>query len=243
MGLTAAQRSRFDEVGYLAPLRFRPAEEMAALRAALDEVLERDPGVPGGDRWGARHQDCRLVYDICSSPEIVDRVASLLGPNVLLWNSVFISKEPGAVEIPWHQDRDYLLLEPNINATVWLAIDDATAANGCLQVVPRSHGTYLPHTPRQRRDEFDARADVPEALKQQAVKVELRAGEFILFHKRLLHHSGPNQSNGRRLGLAVRYTVPGVKVRTESFFEGYRVYPVRGADPVGANPVGVPPRD
>jgi ectoine hydroxylase-related dioxygenase (phytanoyl-CoA dioxygenase family) len=173
----------------------------------------------------------------------VDPVASLLGPDVLLWNSVFICKEPGVAEIPWHQDRDYLLLEPCINATVWLAIDDATAENGCLQVVPRSHGTYLPHTPRQHRHEFDARADIPDSVKQRAVKVELRAGQFILFHKQLLHYSGSNRSKGRRLGLAIRYTVPGVKVNTGSFFEGYRVYPVRGADPVGANPIGAPPRD
>jgi len=243
MHLTAAQLARFERDGYLAPLKFRSVEEMKALRPALDEALSREPGLPGGDRWSARHQDCRMVYGICSSPAIVDPVASLLGPDVLIWNSVFINKEQGAREIPWHQDRDFLLLDPCVNAAVWLAIDDATVENGCLQVVPGSHGAYLPHIPRTHAEDFDATADIPASAKEKAVHVELRAGQFILFHKQLLHHSAANESNKRRLGLAMRFTVPGVKVKAESFFPGYCVYPVKGHDSIRSNPIGVPPRD
>ena len=243
MHLTTAQLARFERDGYLAPLEFRPAEEMKVLRPALDKALKCQPGLRGGDCWSARHQDCRLVYDICSSPSIVDPVASLLGPDVLIWNSVFINKEQGAREVPWHQDRDFLLLDPCVNVAVWLAIDDATVENGCLQVVAGSHGAYLPHIPRTHAYEFDATADIPDSAKKKAVNVELKAGQFILFHKQLLHHSAANASNKRRLGLAMRYTVPGVKVKTDSFFEGYCVYPVKGNDSIHANPIGVPPRD
>src|SRR5207237_5228782 len=40
--------------------------------------------------------------------------------------------------LPWHQDRwSYLDRDPLI--TVWTALDPATIANGCVEVIPGSH--------------------------------------------------------------------------------------------------------
>jgi ectoine hydroxylase-related dioxygenase (phytanoyl-CoA dioxygenase family) len=241
MWLTASQLSQFDRDGFLAPLEFCSAEEMSVLRPAIDDALSHKPGPYGGDRWSARHQDCRVIFDICSHSAIVDAVSSLIGPDVLIWNSVFFNKEPGGAEIPWHQDRDYLVLEPCISATVWLAIDDVSVANGCLQVIPGSHTEIVPHTPRTDASKYDAIADISDSVKGSAVHVELRAGQFILFHRQLLHYSAPNTSSIRRLGLALRYTVPLAKVKTDTFFEGCRVFIVKGVDTIRQNPIGVPP--
>jgi ectoine hydroxylase-related dioxygenase (phytanoyl-CoA dioxygenase family) len=243
MHLSKSQLTQFERDGYLAPLEFCSAEEIKVLRPAIDDALGRKPGAYGGDRWSARHQDCRLVYDICSSPAIVEPVSSLLGPDVLIWNSVFFNKEQGGAEVPWHQDRDYLVLEPCISATVWLAIDDVTAENGCLQVIPGSHTEIVPHTPRTDASKYDAIADIADSVKEKAVHVELRAGQFILFHRQLLHYSAPNTSPRRRLGLALRYTVPVAKLKTDSFFDGCRVFVVKGVDTILHNPIGVPPED
>ena len=46
----------------------------------------------------------------------------------------------------------------------------------------------------------------------EAVDVEMNPGEFILFNERTLHHSHPNISCNRRVGLAVRVIVPFVTV-------------------------------
>jgi hypothetical protein len=241
MRLNREQLDRFERDGYLAPLEFCTTGQMAIIRSRLDESLQCNLGPHGGDGLSARHQDCRPVYDICSSSAILDAVASVLGPDLVLWNSVFINKPPGASAIPWHQDRDYLLLNPCVNIAVWLAIDDATIENGCLQVVPGSHGHYLPHTLRTQPHEFDATADIADCVKERAVSICLKAGQFILFHNQLLHFSASNNSATRRLGLAVRYTVPGVKVNTAAFFDGYCVYTVRGNNLDSTNPVGTPP--
>lgn len=241
MQLSESQLMQFERNGYLAPLEFCSAEEMSRIRPAIDAALERNSGPYGGDRWSARHQDCRIVYDICSHPAIVEPVSSLIGPDVLIWNSVFFNKEQGGDEVPWHQDRDYLVLDPCISATVWLAIDDVTAENGCLQVIPGSHTEIVPHIQRTDASRYDAIADISDRVKEKAVHVELRAGQFILFHRQLLHYSAPNLSQRRRLGLALRYTVPRAKVKTDSFFEGCRVFVVKGVDAVLHNPIGAPP--
>lgn len=243
MQLTDERRESFERDGYLAPLDFCSVERMDRLRQAISDSLGRKPGPQGGDRWGSRHQDCRVVYDICASSAIVDAVSTFLGPNVILWNSVFFNKEPGGSEIPWHQDRSFTMMEPAVNIAVWLAIDDANVANGCLQVIPGSHHHFVPHVTRTNDGDFNALALIPETEKARAKQIELHAGQFIVFHESILHHSPVNSSNKRRQGLAIRYTVPGVKIKVDQLFDGYFVYPVRGSDAAGANPIGGAPRD
>jgi ectoine hydroxylase-related dioxygenase (phytanoyl-CoA dioxygenase family) len=242
MYLTDEEKECYERDGYLAPMEYCSTQEMDTLRRALGDTLCGKTGPQGGDPWGSRHQDCRIVYDICASPAIVDRVSSLLGPDVILWNSVFFNKEPGGREIPWHQDRSYVMMEPVVNVAVWLAIDDADTSNGGLQVVPGSHLHAVPHVPRSRSEDFNARAEMSVMDQTRATPIDLRAGQFILFHENILHHSPANSSNKRRLGLAIRYTVPGVKIKVEQLFEGHFVYPVRGDDTIRANPIGsIPP--
>jgi ectoine hydroxylase-related dioxygenase (phytanoyl-CoA dioxygenase family) len=238
MCLTEVEQSRYERDGYLAPLEFCSAEQMQVLRQAINDSLSSKPGPQGGDQWGSRHQDCRLVYDICATPAIVERVATLIGPDVILWNSVFFNKEPGGSEIPWHQDRSFVMMEPVVNVAVWLAIDDADVTNGGLQVVPGSHRHFVPHVPRSKADDFNARAEISPTDKANAEQINLRAGQFILFHENILHHSPRNSSTKRRLGLAMRYTVPGVKIKVDQLFERHFVYPVRGTDRICANPIG-----
>jgi len=236
--LTPEQCSSFERDGYVAPLTMCSPSEMAELRAEIEEAVAARPGPHGGDRWSSRHQDCRVVYDVCVDERICGAVAEFLGSAVSVWNSVFMAKEPGDGEVPWHQDRDFQLLDPDIGLAVWLAIDDAGRDNGCLELVPGSHHHVLPHADRTSPVEFDAHVRAGSVAVARAVPIELRAGEFLLFRNKLLHHSPANRSSQRRLGLAIRYTVPGVRVRTDLLFPGHRVYPVLDAGAGLGDPVG-----
>lgn len=225
MTLTAGQLQALDRDGYVAPLSLCPPEHMAELRTAVEAAVAT-PGPHDGDRWSARHQDCRVVYDICASPGICDAVAQVLGQDLVLWNTVLMSKEPGGAEIPWHQDHDFDYLSPDISLAAWLAIDDATTANGCLEVIPGSHKQLLPSISRTQDGEFDSRVADIHVAGRPRVPIELRAGEFLLFRNKILHYSAPNTSSRRRLGLAIRYTIASVAVDTSKFFDGYRAIPV-----------------
>src|SRR4029450_10739398 len=52
---------------------------------------------------------------------------------------------------PWHQDTGYTFVEPQHYLTAWVALTDATVANGCPWILPRVHParTLLPHATGQ----------------------------------------------------------------------------------------------
>jgi ectoine hydroxylase-related dioxygenase (phytanoyl-CoA dioxygenase family) len=238
MRLTEEQLTALDRDGYVAPLPLCAAGQATGLRGAID-VATRTGGPCFGDPWTARHQDSQVIREICASQAVCGPVAQVLGPNLVIWNSVLMNKAPGDGEVPWHQDHDFDYLSPDIGLAVWLAIDDATEANGCLELIPGSHRALLPSTPRTRPGEFDSRVGDAHVAGRDRVRVELRAGEFLLFRNKILHRSAPNPTPSRRLGLAIRYTIPGVTIDTTAFFPGYRPVTVSGAG-FAAGPGGEP---
>ena len=68
-------------------------------------------------------------------------------------------------------------LAPNA-INFWLAIDPATAANGCIHLVPRSHHLELPHhdDPLHNHVLREEQADVA-----RQVAIELEPGDALFF--------------------------------------------------------------
>src|SRR6266702_3430829 len=63
------------------------------------------------------------------------------GSSVPLCAGLFMNKpaHKGTL-LPWHQDGGAIWgLDRDPLATLWTAIDPATRANGCVQIVPGSH--------------------------------------------------------------------------------------------------------
>jgi ectoine hydroxylase-related dioxygenase (phytanoyl-CoA dioxygenase family) len=170
-------------------------------------------------------------------------MAAIYGPDLVIWRSHFFCKEPGGKEIPWHQDLNYWPLEPVVNITAWVAIDPATRANSCVQFIPGSHQRAVPHvpSPADGRMEFGQMADPAHVDTSRAIDMELRPGEFVLFNEKTLHHSEPNRSQQRRLGLAVRVTIPIVKVDHDQLFPGHCCILLRGEDRLQLNRLTAPP--
>ena len=90
--LSSGEMARFRRDGYLGPFALCTPREMAALRPAIERVLESDP--PRGNRSHNRHLDSRAVYDLATHPAIVERMAALYGPDLLLWRTNFFVKKP-----------------------------------------------------------------------------------------------------------------------------------------------------
>jgi len=210
----------FRTQGFLGPFTAFDAREMERARTVIyDRVLPTPtPYCPFGLR--VRHLDSRTVYDLCSSPEIVGRMASLYGPNLVLWNSNLFDKPPAQPdrpeEYPWHQDHYNWNMEPVLNISAWLAIGPATLENGCVEVIPGSHRQIVPpvlDTNPRLSLRFGGVASDPRYIDEtRKVSLPLESGQFFLFNERLLHHSNPNLTRDNRLGLAIRVTVPIVKV-------------------------------
>ena len=85
---------------------------------------------------------------------------------------------------------------------VWTALDAATQANGCVKVVPGSHrhGLFSQRGHTLSNDSLQMiRAD------ENAVDVEVAAGESILMHNWLVHSSGNNPTGDSRLAFSANY--------------------------------------
>jgi hypothetical protein len=229
-GLTRAEQLFFEENGYLGPYAACTPEEMASIRKQIEDEVFTTESPWQKVRGQSRHLDKVVVYDLCTRPAILERMAGILGPDLVLWRSNFFVKEPGGKEIPWHQDYNYWPIKPEINCTAWMAIDPVTVENSCPRLIPGSHRVALEHVKAGQEMSFQEMVNPRFIDESKAINMELKPGEFFLFNEKTLHQSNPNRSNKRRMGLAVRITVPRVKVDHSQLFEGHKVILVRGED-------------
>jgi hypothetical protein len=242
--LSREEIDRFHDTGFLGPYAVLPREQMPAICDMLFTEIFPTRGPNPRDRTHSRHLDTREIFDIAAHPAIVERIAALLGPDLMLWTTGFFIKEPhSGKETPWHQDINYWPLEPQVNITVWVAMEDIAADSSPLHVIPGSHRRTVRHVPVEGKA-FEEQAD-PQAVEvSRAVPLLLRAGEFVMFSERLLHFAPKNDSPRRRTALAARYTMPLVRLFPSEppiDFPDYHALIVSGKDRFGLNPIGEPP--
>lgn len=209
MPLAQEQINDYRWHGYLFPVRALSASQAAHYRKCLEDY-EAQAGQPlQGNMRHKTHLLFTWADELAHNPTILDAVADIIGPDILLWNTNFFIKEannPGFVS--WHQDSTYWGLDPDDVVTAWVALTDATPENGYMQFIPGSHKIeQLPHLDTFHRDNLLSRGQeiAVEVDKTTAVGVALRAGEMSLHHIKLVHGSEPNRTSDRRIGLAIRY--------------------------------------
>lgn len=129
--------------------------------------------------------------------------------------------------LPWHQDAgDIWRLDRDPEVTTWVALDPATRANGCVQIIPGSHRLGL----LSKRGSTISQADVDRYCRDEEVEyLELEPGEALLLHNWLLHRSDINQTDSPRRALSVCY----MDARTLNVTTG-RHFPVIFGEPQDA---------
>ncbi|APE44424.1 hypothetical protein BOO69_14150 [Sulfitobacter alexandrii] len=215
-GLDAIQCESFHRDGVLHPIDVMTEHEAKALRAQIEALEARKHGRLSGLVRAKPHLLMPYLWDVIHDPRIVDRVSSLLGEDILCIGSSVIDKPAHSDGyVAWHQDATFWGLDENNGATAWLALSDATTDSGAMQAIPGTHARQLRHLDTGdaknmlgAREAVDAQLDL-----SQAVWMTLKAGQMSLHHPQVLHGSGPNTSDDRRLGFAIRYT--SARVRQE----------------------------
>ncbi len=240
--LSPAEVARWHVLGYLGPYTLMPAAEMSACRARIDaDIFVGERARAPRDRNHDRHLDHSTVWRIVSDPALVERVAGLIGPDLILWRTNFQEKNPGDAAVPWHQDGAYFGLQPCVLVSAWIAIDRATIANGCLRVIPGSHRQLLAHNQDASKDAFSKDIAAGQIDESAAVSFELEPGQFVLFNEFTAHGSQANSTQERRLGLTPRMTVPFVRVPPGADGAPRAVSLLRGRDYLGMNRCVPPP--
>ena len=199
--------------GYLLPRQqvFAP-DRLDALEAIFDEHLA-DKGDKLSDELDTPHfRDPRLL-EFLLADEVLDLVEPLIGPDIALWSSHFISKDPRVGRAtPWHEDSAYWngrFSSYDHIVTVWLALGPSNRENGCMRVIPGSHtgGGFSDYVPTDMTVQT-FHAEIPGVDESKAVDFELERGQCSLHDGRIVHGAKPNTSDIRRTGCGGRRAPP-----------------------------------
>ena len=216
--LTDAQVQSYQRDGYLAVRGVLDATQIGTLRRVTEALVECSRAVTKSDALfdlDPRHTAAQPVLRRIKNPAdndplyrwvtfespIPDIVAQLLGPAVRFHHSKLNMKGSliGAA-VEFHQDAAFYPHSNDDVLAVGLLLDDATADNGAMAVLPGSHrGPIYTHYDGQGRFVGCMRPDDVERLDtSRAVLLELPAGSIHIHHYRLVHWSAPNTSTRER---------------------------------------------
>lgn len=212
--LSDQAKTQYEEEGYLAPLTALEKDELDPLR---DRILHLGSAREGQLPPALNFKPHLLVPDLWNlvhAPRIVEPVVDILGQDVLCWVSSFFDKAPGtAKHVHWHQDSTFWGLERPDALTVWVAFTPSNRTNGCMRVLPKSHGDQMRHIYAEDPENMLRGGEVlASPVDESEVRdIELAPGEMSLHHQRLVHGSRPNTGKERRMGFAIRYIAGDLK--------------------------------
>ncbi len=208
--LTPSERVRFETDGFLhLPGVLDPSEVATGLSAAaaLDGAYRSDPGI-GPHHILNRHdligQDPAFL-ELVDHPVVLTKAWGLLGWNLQLFHTQLIVTPPapagaGPGAYGWHRDNNRMNAElavehqPRISVkAAYFLTDLPERGMGNFCVVPGSHRTGRSALP-------DPSADPPGA-----VEITARAGDGLLFDRRLWHAASTNVSERSRVALFYGY--------------------------------------
>lgn len=227
----------FQEQGYLLyhkPL-FAPAK-LARLQSIFEELLANKTGKLS-DELDTPHLQEPALLEFLLSDEALDLVEPLLGPDILLWSSHFICKDPFTGRAtPWHEDSAYWkgrVSQYDKIVTIWLALDRSTRENGCMRIIPGSHTDGFSEYEAVDKKQNTFGSQIIGIDDARAVYFELEVGECSLHDGRLIHGATANTSPYRRCGYTMRYMAASTLVYPERNPPGFKIWLARGQNLAG----------
>jgi len=140
--LSPSQITQYQRDGFLFPVDCLTAEEVRHYLGRLED-FEREQGDTFGKLPELVRSKSHLLFTwmdaLVRHPKVLDAVASLIGPNILIYHLTSWLKEPNEpTHVSWHQDGTYFGLDPAEQVTAWIALTDATPEMGCVKIIPGS---------------------------------------------------------------------------------------------------------
>jgi polysaccharide pyruvyl transferase WcaK-like protein len=257
--LTEQQWSDYARDGYLHLGRVLEPQELDALRRRADDlalgnvknqdvqmqldtggVYEELPGaVPRFDRGTILYRKIQgletddLFSRLVKLPLFREINAHEYGAHaaISIFRAMIMNKPAGqGTVLPWHQDGgDVWALDRDPLVTIWVALDPATRANGCVEMIPGSHRLGLLSTFGSTVQEEDVERHCPP---ERVLPLEVEAGHAVLLHNWLIHRSGVNPTPTPRRAFTTCY----MDGRTLSTLTGNRFPIVFGSLPAEPHP-------
>ncbi len=221
--LTQQELDRYERDGYLVITDEVPQDRLSAVIAETErmcavaetvtagtDMLDVDPShtpeIPKVRRIKSQHEHSDFFAEFVAEPLIMDLLAPLMPSGIRVHNTKINMKSAGIGEsIEWHQDWAFYPHTNDDVLAVGIYLDDCTAENGPMFVVPGSHKgqTYDHHEHGYFCGAIDPKKLETETA--EAVPLMGPAGTLTIHHARLLHGSAFNRSTRSRRFLLQAY--------------------------------------
>jgi len=217
MMFTPQQHEQFQRDGFFCVPEFFAPEEVAVLQDEIErfkrEGLLRNVAMDGD---GVTQSETKRNLQLCPTyphsvrfkalpfdEKVVGAISELIGdPARLRLDQVFLKPARDGAGTSWHQDNAYFKVnDPMKGVAMWIAVHDATVANGTMHMIPGHQRIELEHS-RDPGSDHHVRCYPDESLE---VPCELDAGGVVFFAYGTPHCTKGNGTDRDRAGLAYHF--------------------------------------
>jgi len=144
------------------------------------------------------------------NPELGRMLCRLEGVQTMrVWHDQALIKEPFANPTAWHLDNPYWSFYSPHAISIWIALTDATPANGCMYYIPGSQKSVTYDNVGIGENQADLFKVYPHLAELDSVGVPMRAGDCGLHNGLTAHGAGANMTRGRRIAMTCAYMPEG----------------------------------
>ena len=184
------------------------------------------------NKIGHAMHDLDPVFSAFSHAKKMEAAARVVGlDNPLLLQSMVIMKPPSiGGEVTCHQDSTFLMTEPETCIGFWLAIDEATLENGCMEFIPGEHKSPLRRLFRRLPGGGTEMAELSDAPYPEDRRVAAPAaiGDLVIFSGRAPHMSRANRSANPRMAYTLHMIDAGAHYPADNWLQRPKEMPLKG---------------
>jgi len=208
----------FNDDGFVILKNVFSEQQLEPLKKLTNEIIaygEQELEDPFRKFYLKHRTDQGVLYDLfqrhpefqelAKNSKILDKLGEVFGENICLYENSLVYKPKGKRNaVPWHQDFISRPKEP-LKYIGWIALDDVRIENGAMKIIPGSHKFGFLKWFRLKGETHHDRLDLSQIDANNAVYVELDAGDVLIFNQLVVHSSDECDSEKPRRAYRISY--------------------------------------
>ena len=150
------------------------------------------------------------MRELLLDPRLGQIAATLAGVDgIRIWHDQALFKPPFGNPTGWHLDNPYWSFSSPNALSLWVALDDATLANGCMWYIPGSHKTATYANSGIGNNLADLFKIYPQWREIEPIGCPVPAGSAVFHNGMTAHGAGANMTNKPRRAMTCAYMPDG----------------------------------
>lgn len=222
--ISGEQAQEYQEKGFIVIEDFLNQQELARWRDVTEDAVQQRLR----ERNGLTNQNDSDYYsqvfiqavrladthtgmaDLMLDARLGEAAGNLAGVDgIRIWHDQALFKQPYGNPTGWHLDNPYWSFSSRNAISIWVALDRATLANGCLWYIPGTHR-------EARYDNSGIGANIgdlfkvyPEWARRTAVPAPCPAGAAVFHNGLIAHGAGANMTPRPRRAMTCAFMPDG----------------------------------